>query len=213
MRGEETINRVNEDIYRLEQDEKLHSTTDQDLFSYRAELISKKHIFTRNYKVEFGDFPGEDSEKLISDDIKWIQNLPYFNWVIDADSFIFIIDVSHAPSNEYRAKLTAAYRAAWQRLKDYHFSGTTQMHSKPVTIVFTKCDLLFGEFDFSENATVFETDVEDKMQSIVKQYDELINYFKNESKKCNVVYSSSYVRDIDKGIKLGAKGILESVLP
>ncbi|HHX8365508.1 GTPase domain-containing protein [Vibrio alginolyticus] len=217
LRGEETINRVNGDIAKLESGEELNPTTDQDLFSYRAELLTGGRLFGKRYKVEIGDFPGENSDSFVSTDVKWIQNIPYFKWVMDADSFVFIVDVSKAidpkEASKYRADLTSSYRAAWQRLKDHHLGGTKNLRDKPITVVFTKSDLVIDSVYSFGSDKVSETAIARKLDPIVKQYSDLIHFFRSETTKCNVVYSSSFVRSSSDNVKLGVKSILGSILP
>lgn len=50
-RGEETIKRINDDIARLESGRELGPTTDQDLFAYRAEMLTGKSIFAKRYML------------------------------------------------------------------------------------------------------------------------------------------------------------------
>nr|VFJ66376.1 MAG: 50S ribosome-binding GTPase [Candidatus Kentron sp. FW] len=149
-RGEETIKRVNEDIARLEMGRELNATTDQDLFNYRVEMLTGRSFLSRRYKIEIGDFPGEDSENLSNKEPDWLHSTKYFQWALNADAFIFVIDLeylSDLESNramEYKSIITSSFRAAWQKLKEHHYDGARRLRDNAVVIAFTKADLLFG---------------------------------------------------------------------
>jgi len=116
-------------------------TTDQDLFAYRTDIIRGK-FFKQRYKVEIGDFPGEDSKKLTEQFGDWFHETPYFKWAIEADAFVFIIDIAEILNDEsakqYAARIAQAIRAAWQRLSEYHLEGNKNRRQKHVLVVFTK---------------------------------------------------------------------------
>lgn len=219
-RGEETINKINEDIACLDRGEKIGSTTDQDLFAYRAEMVTGTSVFSRRYKIEIGDFPGEDSEKFSNYDIKWLQNLPYFKWVMEADAFMFIIDVSKATDKnsnlDYQSQVISAYRASWQRLKDHHYDGVRTLQRKPVVLVFTKCDVALSRELNCDSRNVIEIDSLSSIKefdSLTADYADLINFFRHETSKFEVVFSSSFAKNKSDKVRFGVKGILKGILP
>lgn len=220
-RGDETINKVNEDIARLESGKELKATTDQDLFAYRAEMLTGSSVFSRRYKIEIGDFPGENSEELVGSNIEWLQNLPYFKWVMEADAFMFIIDASLATSQserlEYKARITASYRAAWQKLKDHHYDGIKSLKNKPIVIIFSKADLLINEEHASSKKPITteinEFSLSSQQRQLEIDYKDLISFFRNESKRCSVSLSSSFAKSKTDSVRIGVKNILKGVLP
>nr|VFJ89244.1 MAG: 50S ribosome-binding GTPase [Candidatus Kentron sp. H]VFJ91091.1 MAG: 50S ribosome-binding GTPase [Candidatus Kentron sp. H]VFJ97400.1 MAG: 50S ribosome-binding GTPase [Candidatus Kentron sp. H] len=128
-RGEETIRRVNEDIARLETGQELGATTDQDIFNYRVEMLTGRTFLSRRYKIEIGDFPGEDSENLSNKDVAWLHETKYFQWALNADVFIFVIDLEYlsdlgsVDAMEYKSTLEKAFRAAWQSSRNITTMG------------------------------------------------------------------------------------------
>lgn len=222
-RGEETINRINDDIARLESGEKLGATTDQDIFAYRAEMITGGNIFSRRYKIEIGDFPGEDSEELSSKNIQWLHDLPYFKWVLNADAFIFVIDsekvINNKNSKVYRSQLISSFRAAWHKLKDHHYDGVSELRRKPIVLVFTKSDLLTKDPTDSLNkngnrqTTGSAIEENEITHPLLTEYSDLIEYFKSETTRFNVVFSSSFAKDPSTGVRIGAKKLLRGILP
>ncbi|ETX00039.1 MAG: hypothetical protein ETSY1_12620 [Candidatus Entotheonella factor] len=146
LRGKDTIERVNKDLELLEIGRLLGPTTDQDIFAYRADIRRGIFPLQREYKVVIGDFPGESSEEFVEDSVEWLHESSYFKWVMEADAFIFVIDIARIltdnDNREYRAMITRAIRAAWQHIYEFHVEGKKNLNRKPLMLVFTKADLL-----------------------------------------------------------------------
>jgi len=141
-----TIERVNEDLMLISSRKPLGPTTDQDLFAYRTNVEIGN--FRRTYKVEFGDFPGEDSLEYAEKYGPWLHNTEFFKWVLFADSLVFVIDVgdyllklSQGESDEFVARMSSAIRATWQNYVNTREGGAKVARRTPVIIVFTKVDI------------------------------------------------------------------------
>lgn len=239
-RGHETIERVNEDLKKLEIGRSLGPTTDQDLFAYRADIKIGRFPFQRKYKVEIGDFPGEDSEKFDDKFGEWFHNTPYFKWAMEADAFIFIIDLaqelSHPDTNNYKAKMSQSIRAAWQHLMEYHTEGKKSLIQKPVSLVFTKSDIMFRiedidniHNDINYNNALTEAIMnlgfceklpkpikigpypESHFRDIENKYKDVIDYLGNHSRKFSPVFVSPIAFSSEG--KLGIKKLLKIILP
>lgn len=167
-RGEETRKRVFDDLRRLEVGEALGPTIDQDLFAYRVDLIRGNWLFRRRYKLEIGDFPGEDSEEFTEKYGNWLHDTPYFKWAVEADAFIFVVDLAHylnpSEARNYVASTTRSMQAAWHRLLEYHIEGKRNLKHKPVVVAFTKADL----FGLTEE-DVFDVTEEEASESKLSQ--------------------------------------------
>ncbi len=153
-RGKTTADRVLADIKRLEIGESLGPTTDQDLFAYRTDIIRTNFFgYKRRYKVEIGDFPGEDSDGFTRGRGKPLfYETPFFRWVMEADAFVFVIDSTWTliqdkngddkeAVNSYVEQMTQAFQIAWNKLKAYHTEGEADLPNKPLFLIFTKADL------------------------------------------------------------------------
>ncbi|MDM8564912.1 50S ribosome-binding GTPase [Candidatus Halobeggiatoa sp. HSG11] len=231
-RGQSTIQRVNDNLAKIEIGEKIGPTTDQDLFAYRTDIV-KEGIFKQRYKVEIGDFPGEDSEKFTEQFGDWFHETPYFKWAMEADAFIFIVDVAllldEQSAKQYSAKITKAIRAAWQFLNEYHLEGNKNLKQKPVVIVFTKSDL-FGitpnavqESDILKQITQLGFKEIPEVNEIVPEklktgkiyteqlFSNLIHYLDTESNQFNHVFVSCFSYSNDQ--KLGLNKLIEKILP
>ena len=236
-RGLETTERINANLEKLELGKSIGSTTDQDVFAYRIDVIRGKGIFERRYKIEIGDFPGEDSATFTEKFGNWFHQTPYFKWAMESDAFLFIVDLTptlvntkeHGTPEEYVAKMTSAIRAAWQRLNEYHYEGNTELSQKPVILIFTKADL-FGitsekddldettnailKFGFNEIPKPTEIDsakLEQGKEKILKQFSTLIQYLTNQSKNFQCVFVSCF--SYEKEQRVGIKELLNKMLP
>jgi len=231
-RGVKTIERINTDLAKLEVGEALGPTTDQDLFAYRTDIIRGK-FFKQRYKVEIGDFPGEDSQALTEPFGEWFHEKPYFKWVMEADAFIFVVDIAQTldeqTAKRYAAKMTQATRAAWQRLNEYHIEGDKNLRKKPVLLVFTKSDL----FGITPNA-VQENAILEKIRQLgfekipqsgkIDQeklktgihytehlFSNLMSYLDKESNQFDYLFVS-YFSYVNK-TRLGINELVEKILP
>lgn len=234
-KGSQTIERVNLDIENLETGKKLGPTTDQDLFAYRAN-IEFPSIFpfrSRNLKVEFGDFPGEDSEELSSEENDWLHNTPFFKWVMEADSIIFVVDLAHYLSSQknstvYKAKVSKAIRAAWQHINEYH-EKKYKLKKMPIVLAFTKSDLFsitteaqdidevskaIIELGFEKAPPIVDInkrDYESGKVSACKDFNDLISFLSKETSQFDVVFVSCFGRI--NGNFIGIAKMLKKIIP
>ncbi|MGA9351028.1 MAG: GTPase domain-containing protein [Anaerolineae bacterium] len=232
-KGQSTIERVNADLAKLERGEALGPTTDQDLFAYRTEIEIVRWFLPQTYKVEFGDFPGDDSKEYVLQYGPWLHTSPFFKWVSEADTLVFIVDLGkyleqvYWKDRTYVAEMSAALRAAWQNYVD--IVGVRATQRTPVVLAFTKADLLsivkevkpdmiaqaiarvgfgaltppIGEID---NAVL-----EAGKFSIEHDFSDLITYLKGEIRHFKIVYTSCF-GTVD-GRRLGLAELFEAVLP
>ncbi len=240
-RGLETIERVNDNIAKLELGKSVGATTDKDVFAYRIDVIRRNcFCFKSYYKVEIGDFPGEDSQKFTEEFGHWFHHTPYFKWAMEADSFMFVVDLAPAlvPTKEYGtpqeyvAKMTQAIRAAWQRLNEYHYEGQQQLSKKSVVLVFTKSDL-FGitsevndldavtqeilKLGFDSIPAPNEIDAvkfKDGQETVLKMFADLISYMKNQDSRFQTIFVGCFSFEPgQRQQRLGIKKLLDAILP
>lgn len=215
-KSKSTIEKINDDLARIELGKSLGPTTDQDLFAYRANISYKSVFWTRTYKVEIGDFPGEISETLAQGSEEWLHNTEYFKWVTEADAFVFVIDLAHYLSDKnkgkaYIAKMSKAIRAAWQNLVNNHEEKLDKLKTKPLVLVFTKADLFgvstkptevdqvtkeitkigFGE-KVPELQELNSKKLSDGQESATQAFNDLIVYLNKENMKFKVLFVSSF---------------------
>jgi GTPase SAR1 family protein len=158
LKGESTIERINEQILKKESGIPVGPTNDQTMFAYRTNIVSEGAIFKKEYKVEFGDYPGEYSEELSEEKyFKTLRRSEFFKWCVEADAYIFIIDVGRfllEPNKEkFIAESSSAIRESWQHFLDYRSESEIKTRQKPILLVFNKMDLFQVE-DFDKEFLV-----------------------------------------------------------
>jgi GTPase SAR1 family protein len=218
-RGDETIQKINADMEQLELGQPLKPTTDQEVFAYRAEVRPRSGVFTRNYKLEIGDFPGEDTVAFAEVYGDWLHKTKYFQWAVDSDAFMFIVDTTLVVSSdgtEYVARQKRAFRAAWQRLQEHYLDGSRDLSRRPLLLVFAKADALWGmpidpdshkvQYGVEESAAKF------KLQEISDQFSDLIAYFKHESRRFSTILTSVVLKD-KSGERLGIPQVARAIMP
>lgn len=215
-RGEETIARVNANMEALELNRQIGPTRDQDVFAYRADVSVAAFLRPRRYKLEIGDFPGEDSVAFAEEQGPWLHRTNYFQWAIEADAFLFIVDanlVRKDRSGEYVARQKSAFRAVWHRLQEHHLDGSNDLRRKAVVLVFTKTDLLpeAQSIDFYPSPRVAAQIVASVTEPLSERFRDLVAYFERESNNFSVVATS--VRMNIDGDPLGVPEVARSVMP
>lgn len=228
LSGESTIQRVNEYIAKLKKGEAIGPTKDQDIFAYRASYV-KGNLLKKNYKIEFGDFPGEDTEEYLENYGKWLHKTPYFKWVTQADAFIFVVDLGKyvLDGRSYVADYISAGRAAYETLMEIGREINNKVEKKPVMLLFNKADVIncINENEVSEesiNKRAFgdlipETEnlnreVFDKISDqILEDFHDLIYFFKSHSSNFSVEFVSSFATMDSKYV--GIEKSLYNLLP
>lgn len=230
--GSKSIERINESLKKLRQGRALGPTKDQDRFGFRAVVTVKSGIFPRTYKVDFGDFPGEDSEDYSNENGSWLHKTEFFKWVVDSDAIIFVIDIGYylIRRKDYAAEMTSALRAAWQNFLDLNDHRKNEVRKFPFVLAFTKADL-FGvnrSFEDSENIEmeimkigfgdetppieeINTTAFYEGRSEVMNDFNELIQYFNNESSHFQVLFVSSF--GLYNRERLGISELLQAVLP
>ena len=234
-RGTKTIERINESLEMLEKGRALGPTKDQDRFSYRGDITFEGHLLSPTYKVEFGDFPGENSLEYTDEYGPVLHTTEYFKWVVDSDALVFVIDlgrylIEDKQKKAYVAEMTKSLRSAWQHFLDNNEYRAKKVIRQPLVLVFTKADL----FGLNENMFIssrfekeiaklgFGTDIppikeidyrafENGQNQVNEDFAALIQYFKREAPNFQVVFTSSF--GLLKGERVGFKDLISAVLP
>lgn len=237
-KGTQTIERINASLEMLKKGKALGPTKDQDRFAFRA-LLTVGGVFRRTYKVEFGDFPGDDSEAYAERYGPWLHNTEFFKWVAESDAIVFVIDLGRylAGNQEriaYIARMSSAIRAAWQYFLDVNDQRTRQARRHPVVLAFNKADL-FGVIE-SRDSNSRESDnfgrmiaslafgdetppinvinpqmLEAAQKRVTADFGDLINFLRTEAPKFRVVFTSSF--GLENGRLLGITELLRATLP
>lgn len=84
----------------------------------------------------------------------------------------------------------------------------SRLRNKPIVLVFSKSDLLYDLLGISDKDVFAEVE-----NRLLDEYSDLIAYLKSETEKFSLVFSSSFRKDSETGIRIGARELLEGVLP
>ena len=240
-RGSETIERLAEDMEKIRLRKALGPTTDQELFAYRADMTIGSGFFRERYKIQIGDFPGEDSERFINNYGDWLHKTPYFKWVMEADAYIFVVDLSellhdnYSVQPTYAARMTKAITAAWQHILEYHVDGKKGTENKPLILACCKADIYSRTIEEARHWNAPEhlkefirrqssgenlppiinidiTQVEEVNRLVRKKFTSLIKYLSQETRYFDIVIASPLALD-NKGHHLGIVDLVYSVMP
>lgn len=214
VKGNSTIDRVNENLSLLDKGIPIGSTTDQTLFSYRVNIEEKSSQILRprkEYQIEIGDFQGEMTQDLI--DLKtniWKHDSEFFNWVKNASAFVFVVDLGHylIDQNAYIAEISKSLRSAWQKIVELNDNQINRISRKPVVLIFNKADILvrpgyythsqieYLAFSEEKLPEVKYSDIEDSMtKEIIDDFENLINFFQGNCKNFSYNFYSSFLAD------------------
>jgi hypothetical protein len=225
-----TTERVYEDIRRLENGIKLKATTEQDLFAYRFDIKMEKQLF-RKIKFEIGDCPGEDSKNFAEKYGEWLHKTPFFNWVMEADAFVFIVDlVKDFFDENYFADIKMAIRVAWQNILDYHKADKKgYLRKKQILLVFSKGDLLhymrdinytkediknigFGE-KLPSTVKYNEIYIKTHKDNIQDKYNDVISYLSEQTIYFSFHFASYFAINEITEERMGLNDIIKYMLP
>lgn len=232
LKGKFTIERVNNDLEKFQKDMALGPTKNEDRFSYQTNITINRFPINEVFKVEFGDFPGKDSEKHFEKNGEQLHNTEFFKWYVDADAIIFVVDIGEYlrkdGDKDYVTKMSKAIRTAWESILDINKDILKEVEKRPIVLVFTKADL-FGvtksrnsidEFEdtitklgFGETPKIHEIDLnefESGKNIITDDFKDLISFLGNQKNKFNILFTSSFGRL--NGSRLGFSELLKLVL-
>lgn len=238
-KGTQTIDLVNLSLSMLEKGQSLGPTKDQDRFSFRGEVTMKYAFLSKKYNLEFGDFPGHDSQKYVEDFGPWLHKTEYFKWVSSSDAIIFVIDLGHylnlKKRSGYIAEISSAIRAAWQYFIDVNEYRLKQVKNIPIILAFNKADLFSLDIRDYRTEPEYLNEIEEKIMEmgfgnkipelteiyhnnlikgksdVINDFENLITYLENETSNMHIIFTSSF--GLYHGVRLGLKELFTEVLP
>lgn len=158
LRGEATINRVSDYIAKINARKAIGATVHDTRFPYTANVKTKKGILSENYKVAYGDFPGEESEQYSKDVAKqnssFLADREFTHWLVESDTIIFVIDSARllselrssernsgtAGNTDYSIQMSKTIMADWHHIHETRPSADKKEQPNYI-LAFTKCDL------------------------------------------------------------------------
>ena len=235
-RGSKTIDKVNEHLETFKNGRALGPTKDQDIFSFRADIKLKRYILTRTYKVEFGDFPGEDSDEYALKYGPHLHSTEFFKWVVESDAIIFVVDLApYLTARDeariaYIAQISSAMRIAWEHFLDSNVHQINSVKKHPLVLAFTKADLFDIDEDIQDGKS-FEEEItklgfgdktppvkeinpetlSEGQNRVLEDFDDLIKYYETNAPNFQVLFTSSF--GLQNGKRLRFSELLSGVLP
>jgi hypothetical protein len=199
---------------------KLHNfverTKENDVFVYKATSVSNsmRPLQRPPYRLEIADFPGERSVEFVSEEYPYLHTTQHFQWAMGADAFIFVIDASRCLEkdgrDEYVVTQDTAFKAAWQRILDYHIDRGTSLKRRPVLVVYSKADIYFGER--------YESGLDYDMENLKRTHERLdamfkglIDFLKRHTTDVQTALTSSQLNQA--GVRLGVGQVAKWILP
>jgi GTPase SAR1 family protein len=202
IEGSETIERVNHFISLINIRKQIPPTQDQEIFAYRTSIKRQTILGSRIIKIEFGDFPGEQSKEFSEKYNNWFHRTPYFKWVKDADAYIFIVDFGDYLINKEEDNLgffvsttTASMRAAWQHLIEYNYENKFDLKRNPIILLFSKLDLAYHYYFINK----IITDYNNQMGDIKFTKKEYIEYYTYKSIP-NIISQNNLINPLFKSL-------------
>lgn len=237
-KGDATINTINHYLSQLAKGESLGPTTSTDRTAFTADLTVGGKRLGETYRVEFGDFPGDDYDSYVNQFGPWLHTTPFFRWVLHADAIVFIVDIGRILNpRENRASVVAqessAIRAAWQHMIDTEEMTGRDFRRLRIVLAFTKADLFqeVKNYNYEESEVeiledrIFRlgftdippirqmdlTALNEGSDEMSEEFSELIGFLRDEVRNLNVIFVSSFGLIEDK--RLGLEELLLAVLP
>ncbi|MEL6768816.1 MAG: GTPase domain-containing protein, partial [Pseudomonadota bacterium] len=220
VQGNETVNRITQNLHRLQNGEHLQPTTDNGVFAYRFGFEKYGFPIKKLFDVEVADFPGEYSADFatyqdMSEDFHGLFKKEFFSWIVRADRYIFTIDTiscvinGDKSRNAHEILIKNSVLNLKQELLD------NGLENKKAILVFTKCDALLADKSvFSEeshegtNESFFYGSGEieelstnaENIRRLAQRHDELrlkfestIQFLRHNFDDVQVVFHSSYM--------------------
>ncbi|MGD0499306.1 MAG: hypothetical protein ABSC23_12815 [Bryobacteraceae bacterium] len=142
--GRETIEQVADNLMALYSGKWLPPTPAGTVFFYRANATIGVGFGRSRYKVEIGDYAGEQIGELNPVDVRWLHKSDYFKYVIQSDGIMLMVDSSMLASGD-PARIEEAqngFIAAFQILAEEKGAVDNRRLRAPVALMFMKTDLL-----------------------------------------------------------------------
>jgi hypothetical protein len=144
--GQETVERITDDLNTLSRGKWLPSTKLGSVFYYRAYATLRSSPLPRRFKIEIADYAGENMGELDPTSDMWLHKSQYFKYVAESDAILLAIDCELFRSGQIHKidEAQNAFVAALQILAENKgVTGGLKLNT-PVGILLLKADLLSG---------------------------------------------------------------------
>ena len=129
--NDETKKKLKDNIKCLNSRIPFKRTNTESIFPYRVDISKGKFLLKKNYKLQIGDFTGDNSAQFHNGYRQWFHKSPSFIWTLQADAFIFVVDLAEVlaqyEDDFYCEKVSNAIYKAWKRIEKSHLGGKNNL--------------------------------------------------------------------------------------
>jgi len=236
--NDETNKRLKENIKCLNSRTPLDETDTDSIFPYSVHISRGKFLFKKNFKMQIGDFSGDNNAQFHNGYRQWFHKGRSFIWTLQADAFIFVVDLAEVlaqyEDDFYCEKVSNAIYKAWKRIEKSHLGGKNNLKNKPIVLLFTKSDLLLTFYELLAPAPLDQMrikmfqlgfskkslpqtirakkDLDPDLYAIIEEkFGDIIYYLKRKSKRYNTIFFSHFLTLND--VPIGIEKVIDSILP
>ena len=236
--NDETTKKFKDNIKCLNSRIPFKQTNAESIFAYRVDISKGKFLLKKNYKLQIGDFTGDNKAQFHNGYRQWFHKSPSFIWTLQADAFIFVVDLAEVlaqyEDDYYCEKVSNAIYRAWKRIERSHLGGKDNLRNRPIVLLFTKADLLVKFYEllgpapldqirikmfqlgFSKKSlpkTIsVKTDLDPDLYTIIEEkFRSIITYLNKKSKRYNTIFFSHFLNL--NGQPIGIGNVVDSILP
>jgi GTPase SAR1 family protein len=234
----ETAKRLNNNIKYLNSRTPIEQTMEESIFPYIVDISKGKLTLKKYFKLQIGDFSGDNSAQFNEGYRQWFHKSPTFVWVMQAHAFIFVVDLAEVlaqyDDDFYCKKVSDGIYEAWKSIEKSHLEGANKLKNKQIVLLFNKADLLptFHELlgpkpegqmrikmlqsGFAKKSlpqtTNIKKDIDPDLYALIEEkFGDIIHYLKRRSSRFNIIYFSHFLTL--NGLPIGLEKVADAILP
>jgi len=175
--GISTVEQVTKDINNMIRGFWPPPTLPGTVFFYRATATFVAGFFKRRFKIEVGDFAGENLDKATENDLDWLHDTEYFPYVIQSDAVILAVDSFDISKNIKNSAdiIENKMIAAFEMILEGKKLDIGEKLKAPVALTFLKADTVPLE----------------KRKGVEESMERLITFCKTRSRKFKIFWVTS----------------------
>jgi GTPase SAR1 family protein len=234
----ETAKRLKDNIKHLNSRTPLEQTKEESIFPYIVDISKGRLTLKKYFKLQFGDFSGDNSAQFNDGYRQWFHKTPSFVWVMQAHAFIFVVDLAEVlaqyDDDFYCKKVSDGIFEAWRSIEKSHLGGPAKLKNKPIVLLFNKADLLptfhellgpkpegqmrikmlqsgFAKKSLPQTINI-NKDLDPDLYALIEiKFGDIIHFLKSKSNRFNTIFFSHYLTL--NGIPIGLEKVADTILP
>jgi GTPase SAR1 family protein len=234
----ETAKRLKSNIKRLNSLTPFEPINEESIFPYILDFSKERLALKKYYKMQVGDFSGDNKAQFSEGYRQWFHKSPSFLWVMQANVFIFVVDLAEVlaqyEDDFYCKKISDGIYEAWKSIEKSHLGGKKNLKDKPIVLLFTKADLLptfhellgpkpqsqmrikmlqmgFGKKSLPKTTNIKKGLDPDLYALVEEKFGDIIYYLKGKSNRYNSIFFSHFLTL--NYLPIGIEKVVDSILP